>query len=181
VGITSRATALLEKERDTAMKLILLRIFLAVGVLVLVRCDHATKYIAKAELENALPTPVIGNVLSLHYTENRDTGFGLLRWIPADQRLPIILALQSLGSLVFIVALWRRRKLDTYAAAFALILAGALGNLTDRIFRGYVVDFVRLPYWPVFNVADIWISIGIGLILLATLRDPRMRGASKGS
>jgi signal peptidase II len=153
-----------------AMKLLLLRAFLALSVIALAGCDHATKYIAKAELENAPSKQLIGNILELNYVENRDTGFGLLRWIPARTRLPIILALQALGSLGFIFALSRRKKLDIYAAAFALVLSGALGNLTDRISRGYVIDFIRVPYWPVFNLADIWISIGVGLIVLAALR-----------
>lgn len=152
------------------MKILFLHIILALGILVLTGCDHATKHIAKAELENAPPRPIIGNLLNLDYTENRDTGFGLLRWIPTEKRLPVILALQSLGTLAFIFALWRRKAFDIYAAAFALVVSGALGNLTDRMFRGYVIDFVRLPYWPVFNVADIWITIGLGLIILATLR-----------
>jgi len=153
------------------MQLPLLRVLLAASVLALAGCDGATKFAAKAELENAKPRPVIGNVLRLDYTENRDTGFGLLRSLPEDTRLPIILALQSLGSLALIVALFRRKRFDLYAAAFALTLAGALGNLTDRIFRGYVVDFIRVPHWPVFNLADIWITVGIGLALLAMLRD----------
>jgi signal peptidase II len=154
---------------DATIKLLLLRLFLAVSVLTLAGCDHATKYIAKVELENAPPKQVIGNVLKLVYTENRDTGFGLLRWIPADKRLPIIIALQSLGTLAVVFALLLCKTYDIYAAAFALIVSGALGNLTDRIFRGYVIDFLRVPHWPVFNVADIWISIGIGLIVLASL------------
>jgi signal peptidase II len=159
------------------MRLPLLRALIAAGVLALAGCDHATKIAAKAELEDAPPKPVVGNVLRLDYTENRDTGFGLLRWIPAETRLPIILALQSLGAIALVVALSRRRRLDVYALAFGLVLAGALGNLADRISRGYVVDFVRVPHWPVFNLADVWITLGIGLVALAMLRD-RSRAAS---
>lgn len=160
------------------MKLPLIRVLLAAGVLLLAGCDHATKYVAKAGLEGERPVDVVGKIVRLDYTENRDTGFGLLRWIPAGTRLPVILALQSLGALVLAVALWRRRGLDLHAAGFALVLGGALGNLTDRICRGYVVDFVRVPHWPVFNVADVWISIGIGLVALALIRERPARAAA---
>jgi signal peptidase II len=156
--------------KNGRVKLLLLRIFLALSVLVLTGCDHATKYMAKAELENSPPREVFGHSLGLDYTENHDTGFGLLRWIQVEKRLPVILALQSLGTLAFIFALWRRKAFDISAAAFALVVSGALGNLTDRMVRGYVIDFVRVPYWPVFNVADIWITIGFGLVVLAAWR-----------
>ncbi|MCK9462749.1 MAG: signal peptidase II [Proteobacteria bacterium] len=162
------------------MRLLLVRALLVAAVVALAGCDHATKYAAKAELEGAQPKPVIGDVVRLDYVENRDTGFGLLRWIEPEPRLPIILALQSLGAIVLAVALLRRRALDLYAAAFALVLAGALGNLTDRLLRGYVVDFIRVPYWPVFNLADIWITAGLGLLVLAYLGIlPRRRAGAE--
>ena len=50
--------------------------------------------------------------------------------------------------------------------AYALLLAGALGNLSDRLFRGYVVDFIHLHHWPIFNVADICIVVGALLFAL---------------
>jgi len=152
------------------MKLALVRALLILAVVALAGCDHATKHAAKAELENAPPQAVIGDLLRLDYVENRDTGFGLLRWLEPETRLPIILALQSLGAIAMSIALWRRRSFDIYAAGLALVLAGALGNLADRVLRGYVVDFIRLPWWPVFNLADVWISIGVGLLAVAMLR-----------
>jgi len=149
------------------MKLTVIRFLMIVAVASLAGCDHATKHAAKAELENAPPQAVIGDFLRLDYVENRDTGFGLLRWLEPETRLPIILALQSLGALALAICLLRRRTFDVYAAGFALVLAGALGNLSDRILRGHVVDFIRLPHWPVFNLADIWITIGVGLLIFA--------------
>ena len=159
------------------MKLALLRLALAAAVLALAGCDHASKHAAKAGLEGAPPQSVIGDVVRLDYVENRDTGFGLLRWVDPDVRLPIIVALQALGALALGIALWRRRAPDLYAAAFALFLAGALGNLADRIARGYVTDFIRVPHWPVFNLADVWIAVGLGLAAIATLRARPRRAA----
>jgi len=149
------------------MKLMLVRSLMIAAVIALAGCDHAAKHAAKSELEGRPPHAVMGNVVRLDYVENRDTGFGLLRWLEPETRLPIIVALQSLGALALSIALLRRRSFDLYAAAFALVLAGALGNLLDRVIRGYVVDFIRVPHWPVFNLADVWITIGVGLLALA--------------
>jgi len=55
---------------------------------------------------------------------------------------------------------------------FALVFSGALGNIVDRIARGYVVDFIHVRGWPVFNVADIAVVVGMGLIALAALVGP---------
>ncbi|MDD5309045.1 MAG: signal peptidase II [Deltaproteobacteria bacterium] len=161
----------------------IVRLLIALSVVALAGCDHAVKHAAKAHLEGAEPRPVVGHVLRLQYTENHDTGFGLLRWLPVESRLPVILALQSLGSIALVVLLARRRRVDLVTAAFALLLAGALGNLADRALRGYVVDFIRVPHWPVFNLADVWITAGIGLFLLAHVaarrapaEDPAARG-----
>jgi signal peptidase II len=149
------------------MKLMLIRSLMIAAVIALAGCDHAAKHAAKSELEGRPPRAVIGNVVRLDYVENRDTGFGLLRWMEPETRLPIIVALQSLGALALLVLLLRRRAFDVYALGFVFALAGALGNLLDRVVHGYVVDFIRVPHWPVFNLADIWITVGVGLLVLA--------------
>jgi signal peptidase II len=83
---------------------------------------------------------------------------------------------------VLVVLLVRSDRISVTSIAFALILAGAAGNLIDRSIRGEVIDFIRLHYYdlsyPIFNVADSAISIGVTLIVLATLfgrddKDPR--------
>jgi lipoprotein signal peptidase len=69
--------------------------------------------------------------------------------------------------LLFIIAWhWRRRAVWFVHGAFALVVAGALGNVTDRLARGFVVDFIHLRYWPIFNVADVCVTIG-GVVLFA--------------
>jgi signal peptidase II len=50
-----------------------------------------------------------------------------------------------------------------------LILGGALGNTSDRVIRGYVVDFIHVPHWPVFNFADVWVTVGVALVLWSRL------------
>jgi signal peptidase II len=72
----------------------------------------------------------------------------------------------------------RRASSAGQAAALGLILGGALGNLSDRLFRGdhgAVVDFVALHFWPTFNVADASIVVGCALLLVSLVRGPEQR------
>jgi signal peptidase II len=60
------------------------------------------------------------------------------------------------------------------------VLGGALGNMVDRIVRGYVVDFIHVKGWPIFNVADIAVVVGVGLMLLSRVRRrPRIRAPAE--
>jgi len=150
-------------------------LLLAAGLL---SCDHATKGLASAGLRGQPPVVLIGGVLDLRYTENRDVGFSLLRRIPPDLRLVVMLATSTLMSALLLV-LWirRRRAPRVEQLAYALLIAGALGNLLDRLGRGYVVDFIHLHRWPIFNVADICLVLGSGLLLLTTWRLRQAPGA----
>ena len=67
----------------------------------------------------------------------------------------------------------RKRASRAQHVAFALILSGALGNVIDRLMRGYVVDFIHLTRWPVFNVADIAVVAGVILLGICSLRASR--------
>lgn len=58
--------------------------------------------------------------------------------------------------------------------ALAVILAGAVGNYADRVLRGYVVDFLHVTHWPVFNVADVYITVGFALLFLLDRRARRL-------
>jgi signal peptidase II len=132
----------------------------------LVGCDHATKHWAEAQLRDAPAMQVVPRVLDLDYTQNHDVAFNLLRWIPRDVRRPILLGLAAV--MIPIMALWWRRhaRTRTEHIAFGVVFAGALGNVIDRIARGYVVDFIHVHHWPVFNVADICVVAGALLLLL---------------
>lgn len=137
------------------------RIFSFLLLLLLVGCDHATKGAAKAELEVGGAREVIGNVVSLRYVENTDVAFNLLRWIPEHVRFPALLVTGALAVVALCILLVRARPaFGLPFVALILVTAGAIGNYLDRLFRGYVVDFVHLPHWPVFNVADVYVTIG---------------------
>jgi signal peptidase II len=152
------------------MKAIGARLTFLGSLISLVGCDHGTKYIAKAGLEGSRPHTLIRGVLDLRYDENTDVAFNLLRWIPERARGPILICVGAVG-LVALALLLVRRPPRTRSGRLALLLitAGALGNYADRIARGYVVDFVHLHHWPVFNVADICVTIGFAILGVAAL------------
>ena len=155
------------------------RLLLLVLVLGLVGCDQITKSAAKSELENGPAYALIGSALELRYTENRDVAFNALRAIPDAPRKDLILVAGA-GALVGLaVLLLRSRKNSTVTlAALALVFAGALGNYADRLLRGYVVDFVHLNHWPVFNLADVYVTLGALVLVLGECTRRRFNRSS---
>ena len=143
----------------------------------LVGCDHATKVVAKVTLDGGAPRVLIPGVLDLVYTENHDTAFSMLRAFVSPAKGPLILVMASLAILAVAVAWWTRRRVAGLLehSAFALVIAGALGNVLDRMLRGYVVDFIHVQYWPVFNVADVAITVGVAMLLLGSIVRRRAR------
>ncbi len=83
---------------------------------------------------------------------------------------------------MLLVLLARSREIDINSIAFALILAGAAGNLIDRAMRGQVIDFIRVHYYdlnyPVFNIADSAITVGVTLVILASLKSSSVDSAA---
>ncbi len=141
-----------------------------VALLALVGCDHVTKHVAKVDLEGRAPKHLLGSVLDLRYTENTDVAFNLLRAVPEQTRAPLLLASGLFGCAALLVLLALRPQRMAIQAALVLVAAGALGNTLDRVARGYVVDFIHVPHWPVFNVADVCVTAGAVLLMGATLR-----------
>lgn len=144
-------------------------LFLGLAALVVV-VDQVTKKVAEDTLQRtnvrSVPVPIIGDVLRLTYVQNRGAAFGLLQ----DQTAFFVFV----GVLVIgvIAASYRYLPRSGFRLhlALGLQLGGAIGNLVDRIRQGYVVDFVDFGYhsnwWPVFNVADSAIVVGVVLLAL---------------
>ncbi|MBN1611841.1 MAG: signal peptidase II [Polyangiaceae bacterium] len=150
----------------------LLLILVLVGV---VGCDHAGKQLAARRLGEAQALNLIPGVLELRRVENTDTAFNLLGGVlePSGRRA-LILCLQG-GAIVALLGLAIRRRRESRTlerVAAGLVLGGAVGNFGDRLIRGSVTDFIHVPYWPVFNVADIALCVGIGLLVLAFRNEP---------
>ena len=135
--------------------------FLALAVTVLVT-DQILKAIVATNLKGGGVVEILGGAIRFDYTVNTGGAFSLFRGGGAV--LAILAALVCIGLLVPY-----RRIADSSVlvrAALGLILGGALGNLLDRVRLGYVVDFVDLRWWPVFNLADSAVVVGVVLLVL---------------
>jgi len=145
------------------------RLFLVVAALTYAT-DVATKVVAVETLTGRPDIAVIPGVLDLHLTRNPGAAFSLATG--ATVLLTLIAAVVA----VVIVRVATRLRDRTWGVALGLLLGGALGNLTDRLLRepgplrGHVVDFLQLPNWPVFNVADAAIVVAVALIVVQSLR-----------
>ena len=122
---------------------------------------------------------LIKDYLDLQYAENCGGAWGLLHGASEAVRRPFFL-LVTLGAIAFIVHLYRTMEPGQRLMKWALplVLGGAIGNLVDRVRLGYVVDFIhahvkRRFHWPTFNVADIAITVGIGLMVLEYIIGPK--------
>ena len=136
----------------------------------LVGCDQVTKHAAIVHLGEA-PAVLVEGLFELRYAENRDTAFSLVHHLGLGQPPGWLMALLGTLALGLIgTALWKQRHDASrlHVAAVLLIASGAVANLIDRFTRGFVVDFMHLRGWPIFNVADVLIVLGIGLWLLAS-------------
>ena len=144
----------------------------------LIGLDQATKWLATASLPYQEQIAFIPGFWNWHLTHNTGAAFSFLANAGGWQH-GFFVALATLISVVLAVALRKIAREDwRNAFPFALIIAGALGNLVDRLRYGYVVDFVEWYvgdfYWPVFNVADSCIVVGAVLMVLYSLvqREP---------
>ena len=130
--------------------------------------DQATKTWALGSLEQ--PKTIIDGLLFFRLTYNSGGAFGLL------QGYPEIFLVATLAATVAILFWVRGLEQRSWAIPLGLVLGGGFGNVADRVFRdtgGRVVDFIELKWWPVFNVADMCIVGGVGVILLLGFRSER--------
>jgi signal peptidase II len=146
-------------------------------VLVLVAIDQITKIIAQQMLMFSEPIILISNFLQLNYIENRGAAFGILQ----NQRVFfVVMTLAVLGAIVYYR--YKSNKLSRLSRViFDFIIAGAIGNLIDRIRLTYVIDFIDVNFWgfydfPVFNFADIFLVCGTILLSLLILLDKHEMG-----
>lgn len=141
------------------------------GLIVL---DQLLKWGAVEYFKNKPSLALIPGWLSITYVENRGAAFGLFR---GQITAFILIALFTVAViLVYLSMVDEDEKL--VPVALVLILAGAVGNLIDRATLGYVIDYIDVHYydvfkWPVFNLADTIIDVGVGLIILDVLLDAR--------
>ena len=123
--------------------------------------DQLTKILATNNLLLNQSLPVIKNIFHLSLIHNRGAAFGILK-----NQIPLFIftSFSAIILIIFNLKDERYRKLNIYSLSLGLILSGALGNFIDRLFFGYVIDFLDFRIWPVFNVADSAITIGAILL-----------------
>jgi signal peptidase II len=133
----------------------------------LLGCDHATKLAAESALGAGRVITLVPNVLELRYTQNTDVAFSALAQWEIPHKAVLLLAV-SFVVLAATAVMWIRHrrivngsKWNLADFGYAFVLAGAFGNVLDRLARGYVIDFIHLSHWPIFNVADALIVLGL--------------------
>jgi signal peptidase II len=142
-------------------------VFAVVAVAVFV-LDHITKSLVAAQIPYGTEIPLVGHLVDLTNVRNSGAAFGLAPALTAVFQIASLIV--SIGLVVYVA---RTSSPFWTDAVLGLILGGAAGNGFDRIVYGTVTDFVNVHFWPVFNVADSAISIGVtGLILGQLLRKP---------
>ncbi len=162
-------------------------VFLGIVTAVTLAADLSTKLWAENRFEKATGAArqldVWKDHFAFHLAKNPGGAWGLLGNESPALRISFFIAI-SLVAVGFILSLYRKTTRDQKALTWGLplVLGGALGNLTDRIRYGHVIDFIRVHIgsyeWPTFNIADIAIVVGVGLMAI-DMFTPRRRGGTR--
>jgi signal peptidase II len=144
--------------------------------------DVSTKIIAVAQLDPQVPIRLFGGLLTLRLIRNPGAAFS------QGEQFTAVIACFAIAVLIFVlVRLVPRIGHVGWAFALGLLCAGVAGNLSDRLFRtpgvlrGHVVDFLQLPHWPIFNVADICIdTAAVLIVVLAVVKNVGVDGQRAG-
>lgn len=135
--------------------------------------DQATKWLAENHLRDRDPISVIPGFFDLAYVQNTGAAFGMFK----NQNILFV----SISIIALSVMAWMFIK-NSFTEAWSrtggvLLIPGIIGNLTDRLMHGYVIDFLDFHisgnHWPAFNIADICICTAVGCFLIGSLREPK--------
>ena len=134
---------------------------------VLVAADILTKYLTTQNLDVGSTIPLIDGVFHLTHIRNTGAAFSIL----SGQRFFLILLPIAVVFALLIYVIVKKPQNKLLLLSFSMIISGGIGNLIDRISLGYVIDFLdfRLIDFPVFNVADIWVTCGAALFVILLL------------
>jgi signal peptidase II len=143
--------------------------------IICVGCDQVTKSLAREQLVSRPPIILLDDIVRIHYSENTGAMLGLGANLPPNLRfwlLSVLAGLMLIGMLVFA---WRSDVLDFFGIlGIGLLVGGGVSNLIDRIVSGRVIDFMNIGIGNlrtgIFNVADVAIMLGAGLIIVWSIR-----------
>jgi len=147
--------------------------------------DQWTKYLVDHRMLLHQSVPILPGWFELTYVRNRGAVFGFLAGIDSWWRMPFFLTFSAIA-VVLLAIFYIRSRPDQglLRLSLALILAGAVGNVIDRLRFGYVIDFLDVHWhhyhWPAFNIADSAISVGICLMLLEAYMEGRRTDGERG-
>jgi signal peptidase II len=144
-------------------------------VLAIFALDRSTKWLIQTKLLLNQTILIIDGFFNITYVRNTGVAFGILDPVSLPLKSTVLAVLTLAAIAGVLVYSWRTPINQTLLhTALSLILAGALGNLYDRVNYGYVIDFIEVYFrsyrWPSFNVADSAITMGVGLLVLQVLR-----------
>jgi signal peptidase II len=130
--------------------------------LIIILIDQITKFLVKTNFQLKESLPIINNIFHLTYIHNFGAGFGILQ---QQQLVLIFISLMVVGAIFYYFDRIKDKEiLLQFLVGF--ILGGTIGNLIDRISYGFVIDFLDFRIWPIFNVADSFVTVGvIGVII----------------
>jgi signal peptidase II len=131
------------------------------GALLIVVIDQLLKYLVHVHIKLGQAIPLLGGVLKLTHVRNTGAAFSL--FVGFSPYLAFVGTAVVLAVIYFHYKIPPQSRILQFSLAF--VLGGSLGNLLDRIFRCYVIDYIDVTIWPVFNFADIMINLGVILII----------------
>ena len=136
------------------------------AVVALILLDQGTKLWALASLKPIQRITLVKGFMDLEFVENTGVAMGMLdgqRWLILITTVAI-----TVGLIWFYRTMPKKKEYFPVRVSLVLVLSGAIGNIIDRLFRGYVVDFFKFTFvrWYVFNVADIYVVVGVILLAL---------------
>ncbi len=152
--------------RESRLSYKLLNLFFALVTVLVLVFDQVTKYIVRTTPAESFPIKIIQGFIYISRVLNSGAAFGIF------QSRTNILIIISIIAIILIIVLKIKLNIRSllYHIALGMILGGAVGNLIDRITAGEVIDFIHVEYFSVFNVADSFIVIGFGIIILTIIR-----------
>ncbi|MBK5245900.1 MAG: signal peptidase II [Peptostreptococcaceae bacterium] len=132
-------------------------------ILAVIVFDQLSKYYIQTNMDLNNSIPVIEGFFSITYIQNTGAAFSLLQG-----KTVVLILIQFFVILAIVVYVFlKKNPLHwTLLVSLAFIIGGGAGNLIDRISHGYVVDFLHFHFWPIFNIADISVCIGCGLLII---------------
>ena len=142
-----------------------------IGSILLLWFDQYTKLAATISLKGKAPRVLVDGVFELLYSENRGAAFGILQGRQGFFFVIALAVLVTAGFMMYRMPSWKNARYHALKICLIFITAGAIGNMADRISLGYVVDFLyfSLIDFPIFNVADIYVSVGTAVLIILIL------------